>query len=59
MGELEGEDVVHLNRHLWDFLNINLSDDAWEVFENCDKGQGFQHPRFMRMCVYPTYMPAT
>ncbi len=42
MGELDGEDVVHLNRHLWGFLNINVTDDAWEVFENVDRGQGFE-----------------
>ena len=40
--DTDGEDAVILSRHLWGFLNVTLTDDAWEIFENIDKGDGFE-----------------
>ena len=29
-----------LAHHLWGFLNLNLQDDAWEVFDSVEVGNG-------------------
>ena len=41
-GDLETDDSMILSRHLWGFLNVSLTDDAWEIFENIEKGNGFE-----------------
>ena len=31
-----------LGYHLWGFLNVNLVEDAWDIFDNVDYEQGFE-----------------
>ncbi len=31
-----------LSRHVWGFLNVNLKDEAWEIFDNCPGGNGLE-----------------
>ena len=31
-----------LSRHVWSFLNMNLKDEAWEIFDNCPVGNGLE-----------------
>ncbi len=40
--DMEVFDSIILGRHLWGFLNVVLTDDAWEIFENIDKGNGHE-----------------
>ena len=35
-------DSIALAKHLWGFLNISLSGDAWETFGNVPKGAGLE-----------------
>ena len=41
-GHMGEEDAGVLGQHLWGFLNLNLTDEAWEVFENVPHGNGFE-----------------
>ena len=40
--KIEHKDSVALSMHLWGFLNISLSGDAWEIFGNVTKGDGLE-----------------
>ena len=39
---LDPRDTIALSRHLWGFLNVSLSGDAWETFGNVPKGEGLE-----------------
>ena len=41
-GELAklANDADVLAHHLWGFLNISLTDDAWEILDSLEVGQG-------------------
>ena len=38
-----------LAHHLWGFLNISLTEDAWEIFDNADVGQGLEVWRLLNI----------
>ena len=40
--KLDPQDSIALSKHLWGFLNISLSGDAWETFGNVGKGEGLE-----------------
>ena len=48
MAKLDADPEV-LSHHLWGFLNISLTEDAWEIFDNTDAGSGLEVWRLVNM----------
>ena len=44
--EADPEVLAH---HLWGFLNISLTDDAWEIFGSADVGNGLEVWRLVNL----------
>ena len=40
--KVDHKDSVALGQHLWGFLNVNLTGDAYEVFGNIPRGDGLE-----------------
>ena len=50
MSDLVNDPVV-ISYHLWGWLNTNLTDDAWDIFDGADMEDGFEVWRLLNVDV--------